>query len=169
MAGPWKTVRVFISSTFRDMQAERDHLVRFMLSKLGNEWLKCRIRIVDRDLLGGITAGEINGETAPSLSIAPLDCPPRVSSQIGFFFGFGFLLASRGRLSKPAAIRATGVATRGAGPIGHGARSTLPSLPLRPSGCLVGRLRHFTPFSSHLGITNSGSVDSRTEFWQTVY
>jgi hypothetical protein len=24
----WRTVRVFISSTFRDMQAERDHLVR---------------------------------------------------------------------------------------------------------------------------------------------
>jgi hypothetical protein len=24
MAGTWKTVRVFISSTFRDMQAERD-------------------------------------------------------------------------------------------------------------------------------------------------
>ena len=27
MAG-WRTVRVFISSTFRDMQAERDHMVR---------------------------------------------------------------------------------------------------------------------------------------------
>ncbi len=24
----WETVRVFISSTFRDMQAERDYLVR---------------------------------------------------------------------------------------------------------------------------------------------
>jgi hypothetical protein len=25
----WKTVRIFISSPFRDMHAERDHLVRF--------------------------------------------------------------------------------------------------------------------------------------------
>ena len=28
MAATWKTVRVFISSTFRDMHAERDHLVK---------------------------------------------------------------------------------------------------------------------------------------------
>ena len=30
MSASWKTVRVFISSTFRDMQAERDWLVRFV-------------------------------------------------------------------------------------------------------------------------------------------
>jgi len=30
----WRTVRVFISSTFRDMQAERDHLVRFVFPRL---------------------------------------------------------------------------------------------------------------------------------------
>jgi len=29
-----RTVRVFISSTFRDMQAERDHLVRFVVPRL---------------------------------------------------------------------------------------------------------------------------------------
>ena len=29
MPDAWQTVRIFISSTFRDMQAERDHLVRF--------------------------------------------------------------------------------------------------------------------------------------------
>ena len=28
MAGIWRTVRAFISSTFRDMHAERDHLVK---------------------------------------------------------------------------------------------------------------------------------------------
>ena len=28
MAATWKTVRVFISSTSRDMHAERDHLVK---------------------------------------------------------------------------------------------------------------------------------------------
>ena len=37
MAASWKTVRVFISSTFRDMQAERDHLVRFVFPKLREE------------------------------------------------------------------------------------------------------------------------------------
>jgi len=33
-------VRVFISSTFRDMQAERDHLVRFVFPRLREETLK---------------------------------------------------------------------------------------------------------------------------------
>ena len=37
MSANWKTVRVFISSTFRDMQAERDHLVRFVFPKLRQE------------------------------------------------------------------------------------------------------------------------------------
>ena len=31
MPATWKTVRVFISSTFRDMHAERNHLVRVRL------------------------------------------------------------------------------------------------------------------------------------------
>jgi hypothetical protein len=30
----WRTVRVFISSTFRDMQAERDRLLRFVFPRL---------------------------------------------------------------------------------------------------------------------------------------
>ena len=39
MNAGWKVVRVFISSTFRDMQAERDHLVRFVFPKLREELL----------------------------------------------------------------------------------------------------------------------------------
>jgi len=34
MPGRWKTVRIFISSTFRDMHAERDHLVRMVFPEL---------------------------------------------------------------------------------------------------------------------------------------
>jgi hypothetical protein len=34
MAAIWKTVRVFISSTFRDMHAKRDNLVRLVLPRL---------------------------------------------------------------------------------------------------------------------------------------
>lgn len=47
MAEGWKTVRVFISSTFRDMHAERDDLVRFVFLKLREELLKRRIHLVD--------------------------------------------------------------------------------------------------------------------------
>ncbi len=39
MAAGWREVRVFISSTFRDMQAERDHLARFVY-RLQGETLK---------------------------------------------------------------------------------------------------------------------------------
>ena len=48
MAEGWKTIRVFISSTFRDMQAERDHLVRFVFPRLREELLKRRIHISKR-------------------------------------------------------------------------------------------------------------------------
>ena len=50
MAAGWRTVRVFISSTFRDMQAERDHLIRFVFPRLREELLQRRIHLVDVDL-----------------------------------------------------------------------------------------------------------------------
>lgn len=52
----WRVVRVFISSTFRDMQAERDHLVRFVFPKLREDLLKHRIHFVDIDLRWGVTS-----------------------------------------------------------------------------------------------------------------
>jgi len=42
MPEAWRTVRVFISSTFRDMQAERDYLVRFVVLRLGGGALNHR-------------------------------------------------------------------------------------------------------------------------------
>jgi len=56
----YRTVRVFISSTFRDMQAERDHLVRAVFPRLREELLRRRIQLVDIDLRWGITeAGDV--------------------------------------------------------------------------------------------------------------
>lgn len=52
----WKTVRVFISSTFLDMQSERDHLVRFVFPRLREELLKRRIHLIDVDLRWGVTS-----------------------------------------------------------------------------------------------------------------
>jgi hypothetical protein len=34
MAQTWRTIRVFISSTFCDMHAERDHLVKVVFPEL---------------------------------------------------------------------------------------------------------------------------------------
>ena len=56
MSATWKTVRVFISSTFKDMQAERDHLVRFVFPRLREELLGRRMHFVDVDLRWGVTS-----------------------------------------------------------------------------------------------------------------
>jgi hypothetical protein len=58
VAEAWRERRVFISSTFRDMQAERDHLVRFVFPRLREDLLKRRIHLVDVDLRWGVTADQ---------------------------------------------------------------------------------------------------------------
>jgi nephrocystin-3 len=50
MSATWKTVRVFISSTFRDMHAERDHLVRVVFPELRERCAKRHLHLVDVDL-----------------------------------------------------------------------------------------------------------------------
>ena len=62
--GKQKTARVFISSTFRDMHAERDYLSKVIFPEV-RETLKHRgIYLVDVDLRWGITEEESKkGET----------------------------------------------------------------------------------------------------------
>jgi hypothetical protein len=50
MPQKWKTVRIFISSTFRDMHAERDHLVRFVFPELKEKCREKRVHLIDVDL-----------------------------------------------------------------------------------------------------------------------
>ena len=51
----WETVYVFISSTFNDMHAERDYLVKRVFPEL-SEWCEERkLRLVDIDLRWGVT------------------------------------------------------------------------------------------------------------------
>ncbi|NWG13698.1 MAG: DUF4062 domain-containing protein [Acidobacteria bacterium] len=58
MTQQWRTVKVFVSSTFRDMQAERDQLVRFVFPRLRDELLKRRTHMVDVDLRWGVTSDQ---------------------------------------------------------------------------------------------------------------
>ena len=58
MAQGWKTVRVFISSTFRDMHAERDYLVRVVFPELRERCARRRLHLVDVDLRWGVTEEE---------------------------------------------------------------------------------------------------------------
>ena len=81
----WKTIRVFISSTFRDMQAERDHLVRFVFPRLREELVKRRIHLVDVDLRCGVTTDQ----DAFDLCMDEIDrCRPRFICLLGGRYGW---------------------------------------------------------------------------------
>ncbi len=85
MAEPWKEVRVFISSTFKDMQAERDHLVRFVFPRLREELLKRRMHLVDVDLRWGVTSDQ----DAFDLCIDEIKrCHPRFLCMLGGRYGW---------------------------------------------------------------------------------
>ncbi len=84
MAG-WRTVRVFISSTFRDMQAERDYLVRFVFPRLREELLKRRVHLVDVDLRWGVTAEEDALEVCREIID---ECRPRFICMLGGRYGW---------------------------------------------------------------------------------
>jgi tetratricopeptide (TPR) repeat protein len=58
MVQVWKTVRVFISSTFRDMHAERDYLGRVVFPELRKRCAGRRLHLVDMDLRWGVTEEE---------------------------------------------------------------------------------------------------------------
>ena len=75
MPEAWRTVCVFISSTFRDMQPERDHLVRFVFPRLREELLKRRIHVVDVDLRWGVTSEQDALEVCSGI----MDRSPRVT------------------------------------------------------------------------------------------
>jgi hypothetical protein len=81
----WRTVRVFISSTFRDMQSERDWLVRFVFPKLRQELLQRRIHLVDVDLRWGVTSEQ----DALSVCREVVDeCRPRFLCMLGGRYGW---------------------------------------------------------------------------------
>jgi hypothetical protein len=54
----WKTVRIFISSTFNDMHAERDFLVKYVFPELSAWCEERRIRLIDIDLRWGVSAAD---------------------------------------------------------------------------------------------------------------
>ena len=54
----WETVYVFISSTFNDMHAERDHLVKQVFPELRMWCAKRKIKLVDVDLRWGVSAAD---------------------------------------------------------------------------------------------------------------
>lgn len=85
MSQHWKTIRVFISSTFRDMQAERDHLVRFVFPKLREYLLHYHIHLVDVDLRWGVTSDQDASEVCREIIN---ECQPRFLCMLGGRYGW---------------------------------------------------------------------------------
>src|SRR3954452_16837603 len=77
MAGTWKTVSVFLSSTFRDMHAERDHLVKVVFPALRERLEPYRVHLVDVDLRWGVTREQAENDRALGLCLQQIDeCRP---------------------------------------------------------------------------------------------
>jgi hypothetical protein len=89
MATSWKTVRVFISSTFRDMQAERDWLVKRVFPALRQQLEVHRIHLVDIDLRWGITREQADNDKVLGLCLQQIDeCRPFFVGLLGERYGW---------------------------------------------------------------------------------
>jgi tetratricopeptide (TPR) repeat protein len=73
MSTAWETVRVFVSSTFRDMHAERDHLVKVVFPRLRERLIQHRIGLVDIDLRWGVTREEAQNNEVLRLCLEEID------------------------------------------------------------------------------------------------
>lgn len=69
----WKTVKVFISSTFKDMHAEREALVKRVFPVLRERLLKYRLHFDEIDLRWGITKDQSENEKTLELCFQQID------------------------------------------------------------------------------------------------
>ncbi len=87
MASDWRTVRVFISSTFRDMHSERDWLVKRVFPALRERLEPHRVHLVDIDLRWGITEEQANNDEVIDLCLKQIDeCRPFFLGLLGVVF-----------------------------------------------------------------------------------
>lgn len=82
MNTPSRTVRVFLSSTFRDFAEERDLLVRKVFPELRRKCRQRQVELVDVDLRWGITEKE-----AQQGKVLPI-CMAEIDRSRPFFMGF---------------------------------------------------------------------------------
>ncbi len=88
MAG-WRTVRVFTSSTFRDMHAERDYLVKVVFPELRERLEKHRVHLIDIDLRCGVTQEQADNDLALDLCLQQIDeCRPFFVGLLGERYGW---------------------------------------------------------------------------------
>src|SRR5260370_21647729 len=73
MAATWNTVRVFLSSTFRDMHAECDHLIKVTFARVRQWCAERRLFFVPIDLRWGVTRQEADAGKAIEICLQTID------------------------------------------------------------------------------------------------
>jgi tetratricopeptide (TPR) repeat protein len=85
MGASWKTVRVFISSTFRDMHAERDYLINTIFPELQERMAARRLHLRPVDLRWGV----LEEEDALDICLNVIEeCRPFFIGLLGNRYGF---------------------------------------------------------------------------------
>src|SRR5688572_13295214 len=83
------TIRVFISSTFRDMHAERDYLSRIVFPELRSRCQRLGADFVGLDLRWGVTQEEAEREGALGICLSEIErCRPFFVCLLGDRFGW---------------------------------------------------------------------------------
>ncbi len=89
MTTVWKTARIFISSTFRDMHAERDYLVKVVFPALRERLEKYRVHLIDIDLRWGVTEQQADSGGALDVCLERIDaCRPFFVGLLGERYGW---------------------------------------------------------------------------------
>ena len=84
-----KTIRIFISSTFRDMHSERDYLVKYVFPELRERCMKKNLYLVDVDLRWGVTQEEAEQGKALELCLDEIEnCRPFFIGLLGERYGW---------------------------------------------------------------------------------
>jgi hypothetical protein len=68
-----KTVRVFISSTFKDMHSERDYLVKNVFPELRERCALRGLELIDVDLRWGVTEEEVQSGKALEICLGEIE------------------------------------------------------------------------------------------------
>lgn len=89
MSSAWKTIKVFISSTFRDMHSERDYLVKVVFPQLREKLEKHRLHLVEIDLRWGVTKEQAENDQALGVCLNVIDeCRPFFLGILGERYGW---------------------------------------------------------------------------------
>ena len=89
MARYWQTIRVFVSSTFRDMHAERDWLVKVVFPELRERMANRKLYLVDVDLRWGVTEEEAEHGRVLEVCLEEIErCRPFFIGVLGERYGY---------------------------------------------------------------------------------